>query len=87
MAPDHDSHYWAEQMRDRSPAFTADDYLRQGIPRESGQQCRAAHIPPKVARDFVALGMEPQEAWPWGLVPALVDAFGSYGFPATAARE
>ena len=87
MTPDHDLHYWAEQMRDGSAVFTADDYLREGIPRDGGSQWSAANIPPEIARDFVALGMEPGEAWAWSLVPTLVDAYRSYGFPAPAARE
>lgn len=87
MTPDHDLHYWAEQMRDGSAAFAADDYMREGIPLEHGREWCAAHIPPEIARDFVALAMDPQEAWTWGLVPSLVDVYRSYGFSAPAARE
>lgn len=91
MPPTFDLHYQSEQRANCEPYnwYVLDDYLVNGFDGRAAaaQEWMDADIYPEQALLFEEMGMGPQDAWNWGMVPDAVRSFIDGGFTKEEARE
>lgn len=78
--------YWVERAAEANDPFGLIEYLKEGLPASSAPAWCEAAIPPQMARDFEALGLGPEEAERWGVIPVVVREFLEMGFDADWTR-
>jgi len=84
MPPTFDLRYQSLERANYEPCYwyTLDTYLENGFHsrRDDAQDWMDADIYPEQALLFEDMGMGPQEAWNWGMVPEAVKSFIDAGF-------
>ncbi|MFW5469529.1 hypothetical protein ACOCJ4_05725 [Knoellia sp. CPCC 206435] len=84
MPPKFDLAYQSAERANCDPWqwYTLDDFVEAGFDRDllEAQAWLDADVYPDQAMAYKALGMSPEDAWAWGMVPEAVRSFVDCGF-------
>lgn len=89
MPPMFDLKYQSEERANCEPWqwYSLDDFIKAGFDQSTAEAWLGADVSPAQAAEYVRLGMSPQDAWGWGMVPEAVRSFLEGGFDKEEAWE